>query len=142
MQFKVPQDVQREDHIVGPLTLKQLITCGIGGGIAYAIYVLLAKNYIWITWFPPVAIVTIVTLAFAFVRPLDLSFPKYLLCLIEHALIPQKRYWIQSSAEVKHPLTSATATQNKTNQKAADKAENRADKEKTLDEITKILDSH
>ncbi|HMR01699.1 MAG TPA: PrgI family protein, partial [Candidatus Gracilibacteria bacterium] len=77
MQFKVPQNVRREDHIVGPLTLKQMIICAIGGSIAYAIYLSLAPYYIWITWLPPVAIVTIITIAFAFIRPLDLSFTKW-----------------------------------------------------------------
>lgn len=31
MQYKIPQNVQIEDKIVGPLTLKQLIICGVGG---------------------------------------------------------------------------------------------------------------
>lgn len=29
MQYKIPQNVQIEDKIVGPLTMKQLIICGI-----------------------------------------------------------------------------------------------------------------
>ena len=36
MQFKIPQDVQRADKIVGPLTLRELIIVGIGGGFTYA----------------------------------------------------------------------------------------------------------
>ena len=44
MQYKVPQDVQREDTIIGPLTLKQLGILGVGGGIAYGIYISLGKN--------------------------------------------------------------------------------------------------
>ena len=35
MRFKVPQDVQREDTIIGPITFKQLIIMIIGGGIGY-----------------------------------------------------------------------------------------------------------
>ncbi|MBU1702822.1 PrgI family protein [Patescibacteria group bacterium] len=100
MQFKVPQNVQREDKIVGPLTLKQMIICAIGGTIGYAIFTALAKFYLWITWLPPVAIVTIITIAFAFVRPLDLSFTKWVLRWIEFSLLPRKRIWIKSSAEI------------------------------------------
>ena len=45
MQYKIPQNVRIEDKIVGPLTLKQLIILGVGGGITYAIYVALARVY-------------------------------------------------------------------------------------------------
>lgn len=100
MQFKVPQNVQREDHIVGPLTLRQLIICGAGGGLAYAIFVSLGKQYEWITWLPPVAFVSLLTILFAFIRPLDLSFARFILVYLEFLFIPQKRFWIQGSAEV------------------------------------------
>ena len=100
MQFKVPQNVQREDKIVGPLTLKQMIICAIGGTIGYGIFTALAKFYLWITWLPPVAIVTIITIAFAFVKPLDLSFTKWTLRWIEFSLLPRKRLWLKSSAEI------------------------------------------
>ena len=35
MQYKIPQNVQIEDKIVGPLTLKQLGILGFGGATAY-----------------------------------------------------------------------------------------------------------
>lgn len=100
MQFKVPQNVQREDKIVGPLTLKQMIVLAIGGSIAYGLYVSLARYYIWITWLPPVAIVSIITIAFAFVRPLGLSFTKWVLLWIQYSLLPRERTWVKGSAEV------------------------------------------
>ena len=55
MQFKVPQDVQRADRIVGPLTLRQLIICGIGFTISYGIYTVLGRDYELITAIIPVA---------------------------------------------------------------------------------------
>ncbi len=141
MQFKVPQNVQREDKIVGPLTLRQLIICGIGGGIAYAIYVSLGKNYEWITWLPPVAIIVLITMAFAFIRPLDLTFAKFLLVYLEFILLPQKRSWIQASAEAL-PVMSSAKQKTKAEQKAEEKAEQIIDKAKKLREITQMLDTH
>ena len=142
MQFKVPQNVQREDKIVGPLTLRQLIICGIGGGIAYAIYVSLGKDYHWLTWLPPVAIIVLITILFAFIRPLDLTFAKFLLTYLEFILLPQKRSWIQSSAEV---LMSAYNPQVKPKTKAEQKAEEKAkeieDKAKKIMELSKMLDN-
>ena len=104
MQFKVPQDVQREDTIVGPLTLKQLIILGCGGGIAYAIYISLSKTYFLEIWLPPVAIISILTLALAFLKIHDLKFHEYLMALIEYHLLAKKRYWIQGAAT---PFTSS-----------------------------------
>lgn len=140
MQFKVPQNVQREDTIVGPLTLRQLIICAIGFTISYGIYVSLAKFYLWITWLPPVAIITLITLAFAFLRPLDLSFTKYVLLFIEFSLLPKKRLWIKASGEFIVPEQTAgqIADQKKKDQKTEDEI---MDKQKKLDELEKFLES-
>lgn len=142
MQFKVPQNVQREDKIVGPLTLRQLIICGVGGGIAYAIYVGLGKDYLWITWLPPVAIISLVTILFAFVRPLDMNFSRFLAVYLEYVLLPQKRYWVQGSAEIVTSMYTSTKPENKAEKKAEAKAEEMMDKKKKLEELSKILNSH
>lgn len=142
MQFKVPQNVQREDKIVGPLTLKQLIICGIGFGVAYGIYVTLAKDYIWVTWILPVGIVAIITMAFAFARPLDLSFSKFIICWVQFTIQPRKRFWILGSGDF-YPLPmSAALSASKIEKKAEKKAEAMLDKRKKLEEITKILNAH
>lgn len=139
MQFKVPQNVRREDKIVGPLTLKQMIICAIGGSIAYAIYISLAPYYIWITWLPPVAIVTIITIAFAFVRPLDLSFTKWILLWIEFSLLPQKRSWRKSSAEIQIPLESKSRQQKKS--KKEQEAEHIEEKQEKMRGLQKFLEA-
>ncbi len=142
MQFKVPQNVQREDKIVGPLTLRQLIICGAGGGLAYAIYVSLGKEYLWITWLPPVAFIAIITLLFAFLRPLDMNFSRFLAVYLEFVLLPQKRFWVQSSAEILTSLYSSSKPQTKVEKKAEAKAEQMTNKAKKLEELSKILNTH
>lgn len=97
MQYKVPQDVQREDKIIGPLTLKQMIICGVGGGVAYAIYVSLAKAYYMEIWLPPVVIIVAITSAFAFLKVHSLPFYVFLMNFIEYHLLPKKRVWIQGT---------------------------------------------
>lgn len=130
MQFKVPQDVQREDTIVGPLTLKQMIIMGMGGGLTYAIYTTLAKAYYWQVWLPPTAIMVIITLGFTFARIHDLSLFQYLVYLTEYLMLPRKRIWIKGAAEAAKQLTEMT-------QKAAVKIE--APKEKSLKDIDKLV---
>jgi len=141
MQFKVPQNVQREDKIVGPLTLRQLIICGAGGSIAYAIFVSLGKDYLWITWLPPVAIVVLITILFAFIRPLDMSFAKFLTVYLEFLFIPQKRAWVQSSAEIIMSMYQSTKAQSKVDKKAEAKAEQMINKAKKIEELSKILNT-
>ncbi len=142
MQFKVPQNVQRADQIVGPLTLRQLIICSVGGVIAYGIYVSIAKYYIWITWLPPVGIIAIITISFAFIRPLDLNFEKWILLWIEYYILPRRRLWIQASAEIFPPLfPSVNKEKSKAEVKAAQKAEKIEDKHKKIEELSKILNT-
>lgn len=99
MQFKVPQNVQREDTIIGPITFKQLIILFGGGGLTYVIYSLLATKYFWEIWLWPVIIGTSLTLAFAFLKINERDFHVYLVNLLEHILIPKKRLWKQGSGE-------------------------------------------
>jgi hypothetical protein len=141
MQFKVPQNVQREDKIVGPLTLKQLIICGAGFGVDYAIYTSLAKTYIWVTWILPVAIVALVTVLFAFVRPLDLSFTKFIIRWMEFSVLPRKRLWIQGGGETYAPTFPPSSQTSKIEKKAEAKAEQLVDKHKKIEELTKILNT-
>ncbi|MBA4336853.1 hypothetical protein C0416_03715 [bacterium] len=100
MQSKVPQNVQMADKIVGPLTLRHMIILGAGGGLAYLIYVILARTYYWEVWFPPVFIISLITLAVAFLRIYNVSFSKFLILLIESLMIPRKRVWKKADAEV------------------------------------------
>ena len=83
MRFKVPQDVQRADRIVGPLTWKQLIILGVGGGICYGIYVSLAQKYFIEIWLPPLVIVGGITVALAFLKIHGLTFEHWILAFIE-----------------------------------------------------------
>lgn len=138
MQFKVPQDVQREDTIIGPLTLKQMIIIGVGGGLAYGIYVSLSKTYFIEIWLPPVAIISIITLAFAFLKVHSLPFHEFLMDFIEYHLLPRKRIWIQGTAA---PFVSSLEKK-KEKQINAKLGKDESGKRKNLKELTKILDAH
>lgn len=101
MQFKVPQNVQKEDRIVGFLTFKQLIIVIIGGTIAYGIYAVLERQGIpTIIWAVPVAFILLLTAAFAFLKISNLPFHAYLALLIERLLVPSKRVWVKGADRV------------------------------------------
>ncbi|MBT4917811.1 PrgI family protein [Candidatus Peregrinibacteria bacterium] len=136
MRFKVPQEVQREDTIIGPLTLKQMGILGVGGGIAYTIYIGLAKTYFMEIWLPPVLIVSAITLAFTFLRIHDLPFHKFVMNYIEYLVLPRQRIWIQGS-DTHYEKFLAEAPKKIKKEKKEDKKP-----KKSIEELTQVLDSH
>lgn len=138
MQFKVPQDVQREDTIVGPLTFKQLIICAIGGGLTYAIYTILTKGgHTWPVWIIPVLIGASLTISFAFVSVHDMTFMRYILSLFVFHFLPKQRVWVKGSAEVP-AFYEETKVQKNTDE--ADKRTKQEETMKKLDSLVQILD--
>lgn len=141
LQFKIPQNVQREDRIVGPLTLKQLIICMVGGGITYAVYITLAKEYFMEIWLPPVIIIAILTMAVAFAKINDIPFPKWILLQIEFIFKPRKRIWTQGAGDV---FISAYRIKKPTEEdkKREKKKEEIKPTIDQINELTKILDTY
>lgn len=64
MQFQVPQFIEKEDSVVGPLTLKQFIFVSVGGGICAILFFILPMG-IWIIFF---IIIAVLTIALAFIK--------------------------------------------------------------------------
>ena len=64
MQFQVPQFIETEDKIVGPLSLRQFFYIGAGGGVSGLLYFIL-QTWLWII-FSVLAVGG--AIAFAFVK--------------------------------------------------------------------------
>ena len=139
MQAKVPQNVQREDTIVGPLTLNQLIITGVGGGITYGIYTGLASVYTWPVWIMPTFLGASITIAFAFVKVHELTFTQYLLSGIVYLFLPRKRIWIKGSGEVVTPIEQPKLSV--IEKKQDQKTEKQQETIKNLDRLVQILDN-
>ncbi len=142
MQYKIPQNVQIEDKIVGPLTLKQLIILGVGGGITYAIYTYLASRYfieIWI-WFvlPP----GLFTLAFAFLKINGIPFLKWIMLTVEHFYNPRKRTFQMGAGDDYKTKIFTEKKETGSEEPEPTRAEKEAEKRKRLAEITKLVDSY
>lgn len=142
MQYKIPQNVQIEDKIVGPLTLKQLITLGVGGGITYAIYVGLAKTFYIEIWFIPTLVPAILTLLITFVKINGIPFGKWCFLMAEYFLKPKKRSFVMGAGDLysatlfaEKPKTVQTLSETET------KAERDREHLEKIGEITKLLDT-
>lgn len=141
MQAKIPQNVQMADKIVGPLTLRHMIIIGSGGGLTYLIYVILARTYYWEIWLPPILIISLITLAAAFLKIYNVTFGKFLILLLESFLVPRKRIWRKADAEVR---ITGTLTKNKKDTKAQRKKKHeKAEKTmRKIKNISEVLDNY
>ncbi|MBU1019505.1 MAG: PrgI family protein [Patescibacteria group bacterium] len=137
MQFKIPQDVQQADKIVGPLTLKQLIITAIGGGISYFIYMSTSKLYVVQVWAIATAIPALLTIAIAFVKINDIPFLKFLLLQIERFIKPRYRHFEKSTGD---PYKSCLITPEANKKPSVNKKQDIESKMQDLDKLTKILD--
>lgn len=71
MRFQVPQFIEVEDKIFGPLTLKQFIYIAGGGGLSFLVYVLLKSLLLAGI---PIIIIMGISAAFAFYKVNNKSF--------------------------------------------------------------------
>lgn len=146
LQYKIPQNVELEDKIVGPLTMKQLVICGTGGGLGYVLYLTLAKTYFMEVWLPPIAIIGLITLAIAFLEIRGIKFVKWILLMIEAMINPNHRVWDKSESTMfifAVPTAKLQAKEDEDAQKEkAAEANNLLKKQAglpQLDELTKAL---
>ncbi len=97
LQFKVPQNIDLEDKIFGPLTLMQFIYLMAGGMIIYAAYELASTAVFWIISIP----VAMLTLSLAFVKIQDQPFSKFLTSAAFFFVNPKKRRWQKNPKDEK-----------------------------------------
>ncbi len=89
MQIKIPQNVQVEDKIIGPLSMKDLVVAMVGGGLGYLAFVMLDSQ----TW-PFVTIpVALLTVSIIFLKINDMRFMKWVYQILLFFARPQKRVW-------------------------------------------------
>lgn len=145
MQYKIPQNVRREDQIVGPLTLRQLAICGIGGGLGYAVYVVLARSYPLIVSLTPAVLIGLLTVALAFLKINGIPFHQWVFLAAEYWFLPRQRTFILGAAD----LYSVTVFSHKEDVANAKKAAivpevelTNKQKTKKIGEISKFLDSY
>lgn len=142
MQYKIPQNVRIEDKIVGPLTLKQLIMLGVGGGITYAIYVTLARVYyieVWLVFTLPPALLT---LAFTFIKVRGIPFWQWITLVIEFFFNPRKRTFALGAADhYEANIFAKDLKKEETEKVQKTKAERDQESINKIGEISKILDN-
>lgn len=90
MQFLVPQNIDLEDKVVGPFTLKQFIYLLVGGILDYLLFLALGPKTLFVFL---ALIISAFFLALALLKVQDQPFPKFLQSLILYLIRPKVRTW-------------------------------------------------
>ena len=134
MQFKVPQNIDLEDKIIGPLTLIQFVYLMAGGMIIYIAYSTLSTGLFLVIAIP----VGLISLALTFLKVQDQPFSHFVSSLALYVVKPRKRVW----RKLPEMETSESIIKND----AAKKDEKKIYKGKTisqtnLEELSYVLDT-
>lgn len=110
MQYQVPQFIETEDKIIGPLTLKQFLYFAAGAGIIFVLFFFLK----FFLWFIIAIIIGIVAAALAFIKINGRPLPKILMAAIGFYVKPRMYLWqrAQQSAERIETEEEKSAVQN------------------------------
>jgi len=90
MQFKVPQNIDLEDKIVGPLTLIQFLYIISGGIIVYLLFLTLGPTFFFWVLSVPVAAIAI---AMAFLKIQDQPLSHFIKAGLMYLSRPKIRIW-------------------------------------------------
>ena len=95
--YKVIQDIEAEDKLIGPLTLRQFIYAGICAATLYLCFILLTKGLYWLlpVFFPIAAGSGFFAWPFAGQQPTEV----WALAKIRFIVKPRRRIWDQSGAK-------------------------------------------
>jgi hypothetical protein len=90
MQFKVPQNIDLEDKIIGPLTLIQFLYLLGGGLVDYLLFLGIGSSFIfWLVAIP----IAVVTLALAFLKIQDQPLLHFIKAGLVYLSRPKRRLW-------------------------------------------------
>lgn len=91
MQYKVPQNIDLEDRIIGPLTMKQFLYILVAGIIDYIAFLKLPLAAFLVIAIP----ISALALALALVKINDRPFVSFLWGLVGYLKNPKERFWHQ-----------------------------------------------
>ena len=128
MLFNIPQFIDKEDKIVGPLTAKQLGWLASGGAVILLLWTVLDKSAIMLAAIPVAAIFG----ALAFYHPNGQPLISFLLSSISFFFHPKTYIW--------HRVTEKEAVRKKTTGKIEVVKVQKIVNEEKIKELSKLLD--
>lgn len=106
MGAKVPQNITREDRIIGPLTLKQFLYFLVGGGLLWTVYQFYSIGFFYL--YELIILSTIIfmfTIAMSFAKVNGRSFETFLTNIWHYAFLTKTRSWEKESSDILPKIT-------------------------------------
>lgn len=145
-RYEIPQFIDVENRIIGPITFKQLIYFFAVAALLAIFWFLLKPLYFFLLAIPTV----IVTLLFAFLRIEGRSFFSFFSALFQYMFKPQTFIWKRSRPDIEKESAQALgyavslspkSKQTQTKQPDILKAELEKLKDKQIHQIAEIMDN-
>ena len=103
MQFQVPQFIERESKIVGPLTLRQFMYLAVPGASAFVLYFIAPANVFIIG----TTLLGIIGLVLGFVKAGGRSVPEVLFHALGFSLGPKTYFWASKKRKTGEDIAQA-----------------------------------
>lgn len=133
MQFKVPQNIDLADRIVGPLTLVQFLYLLVGGIVIYVLFSVVAPINVGLFFtlsFP----IALFSFGLAFLKIQDQPFGKFVMSFLTYLIRPKTRVWTKEGLP---PEIIVADTKPKHKERVTPKAIKKSE----LEKLTQALDT-
>lgn len=117
MQYKVPQNIDIQDRVIGPLTLKQFLYVIAGGAIILILYFSI-PSFIGFIFFPLAILVGGIFGALAFYSPEGRTLEGFLGSVSSTLIKPRKRIWKKEVTSFRETAEKMTEEKNNSEKKA------------------------
>lgn len=134
MQFKVPQNIDMQDKIIGPLTLSQFFYLLFGGLVVYILFNKLVLNGLSFLFFILAAPIAVFSIAMAFFKVQDRPFPSFFMAFVTYLRQPRARVWQHYRAPTKSKVAPTETKKTEVTKKEFDTVR--------VNELATLLDSH
>ncbi len=106
MQYQVPQFIDVEDRIIGPLTLKQFLYLAFDGAVLFVLWFIIPSFLIWAIIAVPLSALAA---AFAFLKINDRPFAYFFLAVIGYFMKPRLYIFSTAPSAPRRPLSEKPA---------------------------------
>ncbi len=136
MSYEVPQYIETEDKIVGPLTLRQFIYLALGVVLDFLLYVFL-NFFIWFILAIPI---TLLAVAFAFYKPGGQKFERLFIAAFNWFLGVRYFFWQRKEFKKSIEIKDLDYLLKEKKEIIKNKQRNLSKKVYKVDEVAKMLD--
>jgi hypothetical protein len=139
-QYKIPQNIDIEDKILGPFTLRQFLYIIVGGISIYVLFNMFATTnlMLFIALSAPIATIT---LALVFVKVNERPFLDFFFYFITYIQDPKQKKWIKSTKIKEFNITARVAEEEKQKQRDLSDLSRRGIAISQLSQLSIVLDS-